>query len=317
MLRLKDIGEFGLIERIAKGIKLDSSVIKGIGDDCAVVKFSKDKYLLFTADMLIEDVHFRRTAAPYCIGHKALACSISDIAAMGGEPKYALVSLGLPKNLPVSFVDGIYKGIKALAGKFGINIVGGDTNRSDKIIIDVAIAGLVEKDNLVKRDGAKAGDIIIVSGSLGGSRRGRHLNFTPRLKEACFLVNNFKINAMIDISDGLVSDLGHILKQSKVGAVVYEQFIPQSPQAKSIDEALFMGEDFELLFTAGLKDARKILAQRKLRFTPLETIAQQSNDGMSLTGFTAVGEITQDKGIKFITKDCKQRAVSQEGFRHF
>jgi len=228
-MKLENIGEFGLIEKIAKGTKTNKSVIKGIGDDAAVLEWTKDRYLLATADMLIEDRHFKRGASPQDIGWKALCCGISDIAAMGGEPRWALVSCGLPKGLAVRYADGIYSGLKKAAGRFGVNIVGGDTNASDKIILDVTVLGEVKKEDLVLRSGARVGDLIFVTGELGGSIRGKHLDFTPRIKESQILVKDFKINSMIDLSDGLSSDLNHILEQSAAGAIIYEYLIPRSP----------------------------------------------------------------------------------------
>ncbi|MDD5437122.1 MAG: thiamine-phosphate kinase, partial [Candidatus Omnitrophica bacterium] len=215
---LKNIGEIGLIERIAGKVRRDRSVVKGIGDDTAVIKWTEGKYLLFTCDMTIEDVHFRRRrATPFQIGWKALGRNISDIAAMGGVPRYALVSIGLDPRLPVSFAEGIFAGMDALAKKFRINIVGGDTSRSGKLVIDVSLIGEVENPRLALRSGAREGDAIFVTGFIGGSIKGRHLGFTPRLNEARALVKNFKINSMIDISDGLLLDLGRVLEASGAG----------------------------------------------------------------------------------------------------
>ena len=241
-MKIKDIGEIGLIERLAKGIRLDKSVVKGAGDDTAVIKWTKDKYLLFTCDMLIEDVHFKlNRAAPFEIGWKALGRNISDIAAMGGLPRYALVSIGINAGLPVSFADGIYKGIRALADRFKINIVGGDTAASFKLVIDISMIGEVERSKLATRSGAKKGDAILLTGAVGGSIKERHLNFMPRLKEARMLVGNFKINSMIDVSDGLALDLWRILDASRVGARIYQDAIPLSKDADSFEsEIAFM-----------------------------------------------------------------------------
>jgi len=300
--KISQIGEIGLIERISKVLKMDSSVIKGIGDDTAVIKYSKDKFLLFTCDMLIEDVHFLKKHNPKSIGHKALACNISDIASMGGVPKYAVISLGLPRNLPLKYIDAIYRGISNLARRFNVNVVGGDTNRSDRIIIDVALLGFVEKDNLVLRNGAKNRDFIFVSGALGGSIRGRHLKFLPRLSEARSLIKNFKVNSMIDLSDGLAQDLNRITKESKVGAVIYEELVPVHRDAKSINEALYMGEDFELLFTLSPKEARLLLKHPFLKQTKV----------------TYIGSILDKRfGTKIINRDCSIRNLKPEGFQHF
>ncbi len=296
---INKIGEFGLIERIRKAIKVDSSVVKGSGDDCAVLKFSKDKYMLATCDMIVEDVDFTRRDDPYLVGRKALAVSISDIAACAGLPRYALVSLGLPKNSSLKLADGICKGIINLAKRYRINIVGGDLSRSNKITIDVNLLGFVEKKHLALRSGAKNKDIIFVTGSLGGSILGKHLRFEPRIKEARLLVEKFKVNAMIDISDGLAQDLRHILRESKVGAVIYEPLIPINKKAKGLNDALFSGEDFELLFTVSLNEAKKIL-----------------NKGLNI--FKPIGEIVDKKyGLKLIDKSGKEKLIRPEGFRHF
>lgn len=296
---ISELGEFGLIDRIKKTIKLDSSVIKGIGDDCAVLKFGKDKYQLFTCDMLIEGVDFAHNEKPYLIGRKSLAVSISDIASCAGLPRHCLVSLGMPKNTSVKFIDEFLKGMTDLAGKYEINIAGGDLSRSRQLVIDVSMLGIVEKKNLILRDGAKLGDIIFVTGELGGSILGKHLKFIPRVKEARYLVNNFKLNSMIDISDGLIQDLGHILKMSNVGAIIYEELIPLSKQARKLDEALYMGEDFELLFTAPHKEGRRLLQKKPAAFKP-------------------IGEIVGEKyGLRLIDRHGREKKVKINGFRHF
>lgn len=293
------LGEFGLIERFKRAIKLDSSVIKGTGDDCAVIKFSKDKYLLFTCDMIVQGVDFRPDEKPYLIGRKSIAVSISDIAACAGIPRYCLVSLAMPRKTPLEFIDRLFEGMRDIARGYKINIVGGDLSRSDKLTIDVSMLGVVEKKYLTLRNNAKIGDIILVSGELGGSIKGKHLKFTPRLKEARFLVKNFKVNAMTDISDGLSSDLGHILKESKCGAIIYEGLIPVSREARDLEDALYRGEDFELLFTMSRKQVRKLLQKNPLHFKP-------------------IGEIVDKKyGLRLIDKKGKARMLCPKGFTHF
>lgn len=296
---ISKIGEFGLIERFRKSIKTDSSVLKGSGDDCAVLEFNKDYYQLFTCDMIVEGVDFIKKDNLFLVGRKALAVSISDIAACAGIPKHAVVSLGMPKDSTVAFADRIAKGLFTLAKEYKINIVGGDISRADSLTIDVSMLGLVEKNKLVLRGGAKIGDIIMVTGEIGGSYSGKHLKFIPRVKEARFLVENFKINSMIDISDGLIQDLGHILKQSNVGAVIYEVLIPVSKKEKSLSAALSRGEDFELLFTASRPEAKKILEKDPVNFK-------------------AIGEITAKKqGFKLIGRDNKQQTLIKKGYQHF
>jgi len=296
---LSEIGEFGLIERLKKSIKIDSSVIEGSGDDCAVLKFDRNRYQLFTCDMITEGVDFLAKDKPELIGRKALAVSMSDIAACGGIPRYCLVSLGIPKNISVEKIDKISRGMFNLAREYKVNIVGGDLSRANRLTIDVSMLGIVEKRNLCLRSGAKIGDIIFVTGELGGSILGKHLRFIPRLKEARFLVKNFKVNAMIDISDGLSQDLGHILKQSKVGAIIYEDLIPLNRQARSFREALFMGEDFELLFTLSHKEAKRLL---------------KKNTGL----FKPIGEITDQKHVlRLVEKRNKEKIIRPKGFQHF
>jgi thiamine-monophosphate kinase len=297
---ISEIGEFGLIDRIKKSVKTDPSVIKGIGDDCAVIEFNKDKYLLFTCDMLIEGIDFTSQDKPYLVGRKALAVSISDIAACAGLPRYALVSLGTPRNISVESVDNIYKGMINLAKEYNINIVGGDISRARQLTLDVSVLGFVEKKFLVLRNGAKKGDIVFVTGELGGSITLRHLTFKPRIKEARFLVENLKINSMIDISDGLAQDLSHILEQSNVGAIIYEGLIPKSKNARNLHDALYRGEDFELIFTMPPDEAKRLIRLK------------------SQMSFKPIGEIVDKKyKLTLFDKSGKEKIIKPVGFRHF
>lgn len=296
---LSKLGEFGLIDRFKKKIKLDSSVIKGTGDDCAVVRYDKNRYQLFTCDMLVEGVDFRSKEDPYLVGRKSVAVSVSDIAACAGLPQYCLVALGLPKRTTVEFVDRLLQGMLDVAKKYKINIAGGDLSRSEKLVIDVSMAGIVEKKYLALRNGAKEGDIIFVTGSLGGSICGKHLTFRPRLKEARYLAGNFKLHSMIDISDGLSQDLGHILKESNVGGIIYEELIPLSREAKNLEDALYSGEDFELLFSLSRQEAKRLLSKRKNIFRP-------------------IGEIVSKKyGLRLLDRHNREKIIRAKGFRHF
>jgi thiamine-monophosphate kinase len=298
-MRLKEIGEFGLIKRFQKKIKINSSVVVGSGDDCAVLKLNKSSYQLFTCDMIVEGVDFYKTTDLSLVGRKALAISISDIAACGGVPKHAVVALGLPPDMRVNQIDRLAKGLFELARKFNINIVGGDISASGKLIVNVSLLGEVKKQQLCLRRGAKVGDMVMVTGEFGGAIKGKHLKFTPRLKEARFLVDNFKIHAMIDVSDGLVADLGHILEQSSVGAVLYESLIPLSKQALGTEEALGSGEEFELLFTASRDQASQIMKSAKYRFK-------------------VIGEIMPESfGLRFIDYKNKYSRLKLRGYRHF
>jgi thiamine-monophosphate kinase len=298
-MRVSKIGEFGLIDRLRKFQNSTPQVVKGIGDDAAVLPFDNRHYLLLTTDMLVEGGHFLRSMPAEKIGRKALACSLSDIAAMGGVPTFAVVSLGVPTDLDVRFVEKMYTGIRRLAGEFKVSIVGGDTVRSAKIVLNVALLGTVERSRLVCRDGARVGDVIFVSGPLGGSlKSGRHLTFTPRVKEARILVEHFKPTAMMDISDGLVGDLGHILKASGVGAVLEKDRIPVNRRA-TLKQALTDGEDFELLFTLAKPVAHKLMSRHPGKFF-------------------AVGEIVPKKdGFRLRDSDGKSQPLTLRSFSHF
>ncbi len=313
-MRLKDIGEIKLIERISGKIKLDASVIRGIGDDAAVIawphhagagsKRSSGKYLLYTCDMLVEDVHFTpSTVTPFQIGWKAMARNLSDIAAMGGVGRYAVVSLGTDPGKKVSFVDGIYEGIRAVCGKFKVNIVGGDMSKSKKTVISISLIGEVARRNLVTRSGARAGDLIFVTGSFGGSIKRKHLNFIPRISEARLLVNNFKISSMIDVTDGLILDLSRILSASRSGARIHQSLIPLSREAVSFKEAVTQGEDFELLFTMAPREARRFIKTALVRMD---------------TPVTLIGEVTgAPDGFTLVTDNAEEIKIDPKGYLHF
>jgi thiamine-monophosphate kinase len=295
---IKTIGEFGLIRRIQKIVRTDPSVIRGIGDDCAVLPYTAGKFLLYTADMLVEGVDFRKAEDPALVGRKAIGVSLSDIAACGGIARWCLVSLGLPRNTRVEKVDALYKGMNAIAKKYSVAIVGGDISVAPKLVLDVSMIGQVSRKKLVLRSGAQVHDIIFVTGEFGGSIKGKHLRFEPQLEAAAFLVNGFKPSSMIDSSDGLAQDLGHILDASKVGAVLYEDMIPLSRDAAGISDALGTGEDFELIFTLGIRKARQLMAASPL--------------------FKPIGEIVSKKyGFSMIDKQSRIRKLSRQGYRHF
>jgi thiamine-monophosphate kinase len=297
------IGEFQLIDSIKKFQNLSSCVIKGVGDDAAVLELDAKRYQLFTTDMIVEGVHFLKGTAPRSIGHKALACNISDIAAMGGVPTCAVVSIGIPKGLSADYIQKIYAGMSALAKIFGVSIVGGDTVRADKMTINVALLGEVEKSRLVLRSGARPGDRIFVTGPLGGSlKSGRHLRFIPRVKEARFLVETFLPSSMIDISDGLAGDLGHVLKASKVGAIIDAAKVPRNKGA-GFEAALREGEDFELLFSLPSAKAQKLI---------------QCVHKWSVFRFFEIGEIIT-LPVRLFIRDAggRLRRIKPKGFTHF
>ena len=298
-MRLSELGELGLIEGIRQSIKNSAAVLKGIGDDCAVVKFNKRLFMLLTCDMLVQGVDFKPEVNPYLLGRKAIACSISDIAAKGGLPRYALVSLGIPRSKSYGYLKRLYKGLNHWAEKFNIDIVGGDISRSEKLVIDISMVGLVEKNKLVLRRGTKLNDIIFVTGKIGSSSLGKHLSFKPRLKEARFLVENFKVNSMINVSDGLVLDLSRILKENRLGAIIFEGLIPKQRQDSRLKDVLYQGEDFELLFTLSVKEAKRLIAHKDKLYSP-------------------IGQITEeDCGLKLIDRSCRVRPLEPRGYCHF
>lgn len=290
-MKICNIGEIELIKRIAKKTKLFSKdIIKGIGDDTAVLKFNKKHFLLLTTDTIVENDHFTlKWFKPEQIGSKAVESNISDIAAMGGFPKYALISLTLPKNTNTDFFNKLYNGISNSANKHKISIIGGNLSSGNKISISISLIGFVEKKNLCLRSNAKVNDLILVTGNLGSSRAGLellkankkgssidyYLNPKSRLKIGRLLSKY--ANAMEDVSDGLASEVINICNASKTGAIIYKDLVPLSKttiiDAKKVKKdlynyALYGGEDFELVFTINentLKKLNKI--KNKLKFT--------------------------------------------------
>jgi thiamine-monophosphate kinase len=309
------MNEFELIARLTKSLPTNQNVVTGAGDDCAVLDFGlPDQLFLFKTDAVVEGIHFKKDAPPKKIGHKALARCLSDIAAMAGTPVAALVTIGLPENFEPGFVEKIYGGINALAQKHGVAIAGGETTMNPKcIFISIALLGTVGRKKQILRSGAKAGDAIFVTGELGGSLVGKHLEFEPRLHEARWLAENFSIHAMIDLSDGLAGDLRHLLKSSHVGAELLKSAIPISRAAKETARknpstklpfiaALTDGEDFELLFTVASGDAVKLLDAWKKRFPKL--------------GLRCIGKITADENVTIRDKDTAL-PLTEHGFVHF
>ena len=289
------LSEFDLIARLRKKTRTRSNVLVGIGDDTAVIRAGA-KDLLFTTDMLIEGRHFRRRdASLYEIGRKALAVNLSDIAAMGGVPTQAVIAVGLPKSLSGRSFEELYDGIRDLANKFRVDLVGGDTNHSEKLIVSVALLGEVEKGKALLRSGARVGDAVLVSGELGGSYASKkHLNFIPRLREARHLAKYFHVHAMMDLSDGLASDARRLAEESRVGILIEESRLPVSRAAKSTAQALTEGEDFELLFTLSEKEARRLSKK-----------------------FTVVGRVLpRSQGVKLLKKNGSRAALTG-GFDHF
>lgn len=289
-MQLKRLGEFGLIERVRRGAPKGRGVLLGIGDDAAWVA-NPSRTSLITSDMLIEGVHFNLDwTSPFDLGYKTLAVNLSDIAAMGGTPAYLILSLGIPPTFDIRDIDEFYRGLKFLAAKHGVALVGGDTNTAKSLIICVCLVGHASH-HPVRRSGARAGDDIYITGTLGDSAlalkflrakkqppsfRGplarllkRHHRPTPRLAAGALLARERLATAMIDVSDGLLQDLGHICRASGVGAVLWRDKVPRSRAyrvlagADGTHYALTGGEDYELLFCARPSERGRIEKLKK------------------------------------------------------
>lgn len=303
---VSSLGEDELIRRVSRRIRTDRSVHRGIGDDCAVLEGPPGKWALFASDMLVEGVHFRSSAVPQQVGWKALAVNVSDIAAMGGVPRHAVISIGLPPDTSLRWVEKFYEGLTRCARTFGVNLVGGDTNRSPRLVIDAAIWGEVEKSKVVYRSGARPGDWILVTGRLGGSlKSGRHLTFVPRLPEARAVLSRARPTAMMDLSDGLAADLTRLCRASRVSAAVKTEFILRN-KGCSLRQAVTDGEDFELLMTVRPKDALPLL-KWALRALPC--------------ALTPIGRITARKlkgpAIRWFDRSSREVTIKGKEFRHF
>jgi thiamine-monophosphate kinase len=330
---LQEIGEFGLIDQIRKGItSSDPALVQGIGDDVAVVEVGEmgTKALLVTTDILIEDIHFDLSwTDPSELGRKALAVNLSDIASMGGVPKYFLISLGLPKNLSLSFVSSFYRGLKKEAKRFRVELIGGDTSLSKKIVINICLLGEGRKKDLLFRRGARVGDDLFVSGTLGDAALGlrilqkkgkikgaeglikKHLSPCPRVELGQAIAKHHWASAMIDVSDGLLIDTSHLLQESGVGVRVWEGRIPLSKLYQKwirywskdpFQLALSGGEDYELLFTAPPEMRERISSLARSLRIPI----------------TRIGEILPIKeGFRIIKEDGKDYSPSRLGFEHF
>jgi thiamine-monophosphate kinase len=309
------MNEFELISRLTRSLPTNKSVVAGPGDDCAVIDFGlPDRLLLFKTDAVVQGIHFEPGTAPEKIGHKALGRCLSDIAAMAGTPTAALVTLALPREFDPAFLDGVYGGINTLARRYEVAIVGGETTTNpERILISIALLGWAPRGKAVLRSGAEVGDALFVTGELGGSLAGKHLEFEPRLAEARWLAQHFSVHAMIDLSDGLAGDLPHLLKASQVGAELLATSIPISRQARlaakgesatrpALMAALSDGEDFELLFTVAGRDAVPVLDAWRKQFPNL--------------ALTCIGRITAGEGVTLRDKQGV-RPLSAHGYAHF
>ena len=269
-MKVARFGEDRLIRELTRGFPSEENVRAGIGDDCAVIGGRRDTlWQLLKTDCVIEGVHFRTTSDPRKIGWKALARALSDIAAMGGLPEYALVTIAASSRVDVARLKAIYEGIRRAAEEFGVILVGGETARSPgPLFLSVCLTGAVESDRCAMRSGGRAGDPLYVTGVLGGSIRSRHLEFTPRLKEARWLTENFPIHAMMDLSDGLGADLPRLARASRVGYRIDESSLPCAKRCTPA-QAISDGEDYELLFAISPLEQLRLEKMWRRRFPDL------------------------------------------------
>lgn len=334
-MQVGDLGEFALISRLHARLQTppDDHVVRGIGDDCAVLRPSAGMELLLTTDTQEEGVHFRREwSSPQDIGWRCLAVNVSDIAAMGGQPLGAIVALLLPPALEVAFIEALYDGMQAVATAYGCPVIGGNiSQRTDTLSITITVLGEAPLAQSVYRSGAQIDDEIWVTGDLGGAKAGldmllapeveinapthdvltRYRRPRPRLQEAQYLRHHANLHSLIDISDGLSSDLRHICEASGVGAQLNAWQIPIAPQtqqvatvqgADALDYALHGGEDFELCLTAPPG-----------QIVPLQDTFQQQF-GCPLV---RVGTIRADSGVTLAHPDGRQHPLPVRGYDHF
>ncbi len=297
----------------------------GIGDDMAQIRLADGVSVLITTDMLLYGVHFDlKTATLQQVGYKAMAASLSDCAAMATIPVAAVVSVGLPIGFSQAQLKELHSGIIEASDKFNCPLIGGDITKwadASKFVINVAMLSRPAANPPVRRNGAKVGDAICVTGSLGGALLGKHLNFTPRVKEALKITSLVKLNSMMDLSDGLSSDLNRICTQSGVGAIIDANSIPISPDAKKAPDPFFAalndGEDFELLFTLTQKNyeilQKKCEAKRSPPCLVLRSKTVGEDDSVPIT---RIGTITEAGKIQIKMSDGSIHDLKPSGYDH-
>ena len=333
MTNLSDIGEFGLIKRFSQQFLKDlPEGITGIGDDCAIISLNEKEALLFTTDMLIENSHFLLDKiTPFDLGQKSLAVNLSDIAAMGGQPHSAYLSIGIPPKIEVEWLDGFFTGINELCSKTNIYFLGGDTTKSpDKLVINICVLGNIDSFKIKKRSTALPGDIICINDTVGDSGGGlkiliekktldkyssclvqRHNCPRAHIEEGIWLAQRDEVNAMIDVSDGIESDIHRIMESSSVGAEIEVNEIPLSEELIEVckkynwnarEIGLTGGEDYCLLFTVPENDFNKIEIDYAEEFKrPL----------------CRIGKITDNTGNLIFTRDGEIIEFNKHGFDHF
>jgi thiamine-monophosphate kinase len=339
-LRRRELARLGLPSGDTSPPARQSSLSKGIGDDAAIISQRAGLDTIITADLLVEGVDFdpdRLETSPRDIGHKALAVSLSDVAAMGARPRFCLLSIGVPAaRWRTTFLEEFYRGVRALASRHGVTIIGGDTSQTpERIVVDSVVIGEARRGRAVLRSGARAGDLLFVTGALGGAAAGLRLlqrradagaaavrdgltraerqlvgrqdRPDPRVEWGSILGERGLATAMIDISDGLSSDLSHLCRESRVGAVVEAERLPLDSRlqafaagaADGLSLALDGGEDFELLFSASPREARRLPAE------------------VGGVAVTRIGEVTDRQGKVRLSSGGRTRQLNPGGFQHF
>ena len=293
---IRQTGEDALVARLLPLMPSNPSLETGPGDDCAIIRGSGNRQLLLKTDCVVEGMHFLPGTAPELIGRKALARAVSDIGAMGGTPLHALVTLFVHADRPISQVEGIYRGMGRLARQFGISIAGGESSGlpADGLIINVALTGEVEEGKAVLRSTARAGDLIAVTGTLGGSfPTGHHLSFMPRVREGGILAASGVATSMMDLSDGLGTDLPRLAAASGLGFRIHEELLPVRPGFTAA-QAVGDGEDYELLvtFRPGDRERAARLAAEHFPETPLTVIGEMTAETASALPHTLSAPVT-------------------------
>ena len=258
-MKLGDLGEDRLLEQLLGPLSLKKAIVTEPGDDCAVVKIpDRSRLLVLKTDCVVEGVHFLRGTNALDVGWKAMMRPLSDFAATSALPQFALITLMVPKQTEVTWTKELYRGLRRAAKRFGVSIVGGETSSTPgPIAISTSAVGFVEKDRATSRRGGKPGDDLFVTGRLGAALKQKHLQLIPRIIESRWLTKNFSIHAMMDLSDGMGTDLPRLARASKVGFKVQTENLPLTRGAK-INDAISEGEDYELLFAISPRDRSRL-----------------------------------------------------------
>ncbi len=298
------INELKFIKELMRiaGSQKDDRLELGIGDDAAAFKMEEDKYVLISSDAVTAGVHFETDEKDlFGIGHKAASVALSDIAACGGGAKYVLTDIAMPREMSFEERKEIFRGLVKAAEACGSKIIGGDTVASSALMISVTAVGFCKRNELVRRSGAREGDLIFITGPVRNGKK-EHLRFKVRSKEARELVTRFKLNAMIDTSDGICPDLLRLCEMSASGCEVWPESVPLS-RGLSLKEALYYGESFELLFCLAPDEARKVFSYMKEK-----KIAPE---------YFLIGRVRKKEEGCYLSFEKKKEKIEFNGYRHF